>query len=175
VTIVVLPYDPGWPALAVAAIEELAAALPGALTALEHIGSTAVPGLAAKPIVDLMGATPDLDAVVAAEEWPLALGYRRLEMGMPGRLFYRGDRLGRRTHLHVVPEASWPTRNERLLRDHLRAHPEDVARYAALKRQLAASCATEDEYTRGKTTLVQELTDRARAALGLPLVPIWEE
>ena len=73
-----------------------------------------------------------------------------------------------------VTALSWPARNQRLLRDWLRAHPDDVARYADLKRALAAGGLSADDYTRAKTGLIQELTDRARAERGLPPAPVWE-
>jgi len=171
----VRPYDPAWPQAAAAAQTELLGRLPGLFTAIEHIGSTAVPGLAAKPIIDLMAAAADLDRIVAHDVALAELGYDRHDTGMPDRLFYRRDHRGLRYHLHVVPADSWATRNERLLRDYLRGHPGDVRRYAELKRQLAARHTDGDDYTRGKTELIQELTDRARADRGLPSVPVWEE
>ncbi|WP_053206388.1 GrpB family protein [Jiangella muralis] len=168
-------YDPAWPALAEAAADELRAALPGIFQELEHIGSTSVPGLAAKPIIDLMASVPALDAVTAREDALRALGYRRLDTGMTGRLFYPRDDAGRRTHhLHVVTADTWDTRNERLLRDYLRAHPDAADRYGALKRDLATRTEDSDEYTRAKTALVQELVDAARAGRGLPSVSVWE-
>jgi GrpB-like predicted nucleotidyltransferase (UPF0157 family) len=176
VTIDVRDYDPAWPSLAEAATEELHAALPGLFVSIEHIGSTSVPGLAAKPVIDLMAAVAELDTVPDRAGPTLSgLGYRLVDVGMPGRLFYPRERDGRRTHhLHLVTVASWPTRSQRIFRDHLRAHPEDLARYAALKRQLATQTDSGDDYTRAKTDLIQEITDRARAARGLPSVPIWE-
>jgi GrpB-like predicted nucleotidyltransferase (UPF0157 family) len=75
----------------------------------------------------------------------------------------------------VVPAHGFTTRNELLLRDYLRAHPADAARYAALKARIADVAASADEYTRAKTDLIQELTDAARAERGLPSVPVWEE
>jgi GrpB-like predicted nucleotidyltransferase (UPF0157 family) len=144
VPIEIADYDPHWPvtaaaAAAAAAAAELRRALPGLFTELEHVGSTSVPGLAAKPVIDLMAAVPALGAVTDREAALLALGYWRLDTGMPGRLFYPRDRDGRLAdHLHVVPAATWATRNELLLRDHLRGHPADARRYADLKRQLAA-------------------------------------
>ena len=76
----------------------------------------------------------------------------------------------------MVPADTWDTRNERLLRDHLRAHPDDARRYAAeLKQRLAAEHADGTEYTKAKTELIQELTDRVRADRGLPSAPVWEE
>jgi GrpB-like predicted nucleotidyltransferase (UPF0157 family) len=74
---------------------------------------------------------------------------------MPGRLFYYRDEDGQR--------------------DHLRAHPDDADRYAELKQRLAAEHTDGTEYTKAKTELIQELTDRARADRGLPPVSVWEE
>ena len=114
--------------------------------------------------------------MAAAEDALAGLGYRRFEVEMPGRLFYYRDKDGQRGYqLHMVPADSWDARNERLLRDHLRAHPDDARRYAELKQRLAAEHTDGTEYTRAKTELIQELTDRARADRGLPSVPVWEE
>jgi GrpB-like predicted nucleotidyltransferase (UPF0157 family) len=142
--------------------------------AIEHVGSTAVPGLPAKPVIDLMASVHGLGEVNdGALE---TLGYRRTPAGMPDRLFYRREDYDSTAyHLHVVTAASWPTRNERLLRDHLLAHPADRDRYAARKRELMAEFGPGVAYTRGKTRLIQELTDAARAERGLPSVPVWEE
>jgi GrpB-like predicted nucleotidyltransferase (UPF0157 family) len=172
----VVHYDAAWPDLAAAAQAELQAALPGLFLAIEHFGSTSVPGLAAKPVIDLMAATDDIDRVTQHDDALSELGYNRFDAGMPGRLFYVRDRDGRRSHhLHVVPARDFTTRNELLLRDYLRTHPGDAARYAALKQHLAGVAASGDEYTRAKTDLIQELTDAARAERGLPSVPVWEE
>jgi GrpB-like predicted nucleotidyltransferase (UPF0157 family) len=169
-------YDPAWAELAVRARTELQAAVPGLFADIEHIGSTSVPGLAAKPIIDVMATADSLEAVIAHDEQLLGLGYQRHDTGMPGRLFYSRDTDGRRTHhLHVVPAATFPQRNEVLLRDYLRRHPDEAARYADLKRGLAVSGAEGEDYTRAKTELIQQLTDRARAEVGLPSVPVWEE
>src|SRR4051794_21617943 len=100
-------------------------ALLGRFTVVEHVGSTAVPGLPAKPVIDLMAATVTLEAVIATDEVLHTLGYRRIETGMPERLFYRREGEPIAYHLHVVTLSSWDTRNERLLRDHLRQHPTD--------------------------------------------------
>jgi GrpB-like predicted nucleotidyltransferase (UPF0157 family) len=171
----VVPYDESWPARAAAAIAEIRSALAGLPLEIEHIGSTAVPGLAAKPIIDLMAAAPALDDVAARAGDLARIGFAAADNGMPGRLFFVRDDAGRRSHhLHVVAAASWPARSQRLLRDHLRDHPEDVRRYAELKRRLAGGGLGADAYTRAKTELIQELTDRARAARGLPPVPVWE-
>ncbi|MFD7817474.1 GrpB family protein [Streptomyces sp. NPDC059785] len=170
-------YDPRWPERAAAAIAELRDVLRETLTGIEHIGSTAVPGLAAKPVIDLMAAADDLAAVEARDRTlRAALGYRRHFNGMTDRLLYVRASDGRRTHiLHVVTTESRPTRNQRLLRDHLREHSRDAARYADLKRSPAAAGTVPAACTRAKTELVQELSDQARARLGLPSVPVREK
>ncbi|MGW6624450.1 GrpB family protein [Nocardia sp. NPDC055002] len=92
------------------------------------------------------------------------------------RLLYVRARCGIRTHiLHVVELASWPTFNQRLLRDYLRDHPQDVARYAQLEYAIADAGFAPGDYARAKTVLIQELTDRARAEHPLPPVPVWEK
>jgi GrpB-like predicted nucleotidyltransferase (UPF0157 family) len=142
--------------------------------AIEHVGSTAVPGLPAKPVIDLMASIHGLDEV--SDGTLETFGYRKVPTDMPDRLFYRREDYDSTAyHLHVVTSASWPTRNERLLRDHLLTHPADRDRYAALKRELMDEFGPGPEYTLGKTKLIQELTDAARAERGLPSVPVWEE
>lgn len=176
--IAITEYDPSWPEQGAAAGAELNDALPGLFRHVEHVGSTSVPGLVAKPVIDLMASVATLSDVTSGREAVLErLGYRLQETGMPERLFYyRESDPGRRTHhLHVVTADTWDTRNERLFRDHLRAHPQAAAEYGELKRRVAAE---EDDglaYTRRKTELIQRVVDRERAARGLPLVPVWEE
>jgi GrpB-like predicted nucleotidyltransferase (UPF0157 family) len=171
-TIVIAPYDERWPKLAEAAITELRAALPGKVRAAEHIGSTAVPGLAAKAIIDVMAAVDDLaevdDAALAA------LGYDRIETCMSRRLLYHRAH-GQQHNVHIVELATWETRKERIMRDHLRTHPDDARLYADAKRRLAASGLSGDDYGRAKTEIIQRIMDRAHDERGLPHEPVWEE
>ena len=172
----VVPYDASWPALAASAIASIRQVAAPSIAEIEHIGSTSVPGLAAKPTIDLMAATSSLPLFRRHDPALAGIGLVRYENSMTDRLLYAHDDGARRTHiLHVVTEASWPGRNQRMLRDYLREHSADAARYAALKYAVAASAMSAREYTKAKTSLIQELTDRARAALGLPSVPVWEK
>ncbi|GGO43375.1 hypothetical protein GCM10012287_06400 [Streptomyces daqingensis] len=177
-TVDIAEYDPSWPAQGGQACAELTEAVPGLFLDIEHVGSTSVPGLAAKPVIDLMASVATLDDVTADREASLErLGFRLQETGMPGRLFYfRSSDDGRRTHhLHVVTAGTWGTRNERLFRDHLLAHPRAAAEYAELKRRAAAEEDDGFAYTKRKTELIQRVVDDERAARGLPSVPVWEE
>jgi GrpB-like predicted nucleotidyltransferase (UPF0157 family) len=174
----VVEYDHSWRSQGIEARGELTDAVPGLFLEVEHVGSTSVPGLTAKPVIDLMASVTTLDDVTADREAVLErLGYRLQETGMPQRLFYyRATADGRRSHhLHIVTADTWDTRNERLFRDHLRSHPEVAAEYGELKRRAAAE---EDDglaYTKRKTELIQRAVDHERAARGLPIVPVWEE
>jgi GrpB-like predicted nucleotidyltransferase (UPF0157 family) len=174
----VVAYDPSWPDAYAAERARILAVAGAAFVEFEHIGSTSVAGLRAKPIIDMMVAVKrlaDAEALLA----PLAaLGYTLTPSGMRNRLFLRNyaGPDGRRFHLHIVERATWGERKERLFRDYLRAHPKDAAAYGALKDDLA-ECHPHDSlaYTKAKTALIQQIVDRARAEIGLPPSDVWED
>jgi GrpB-like predicted nucleotidyltransferase (UPF0157 family) len=134
-------YTPDWADRAGALIAALQAAAPGALVAVHHIGSTAVPGLAAKPVIDLLGETGDLALIAAARPALEGLGWRwRGENGVAGRRYFTRDDPetgARAAHLHVHatgdPMIAWHL----AFRDRLRAEPETAAVYEAEKRRCA--------------------------------------
>jgi len=107
--VVVVDYDPRWPAMASSAIAELRAAARGLFAEIEHIGSTAVPGLAAEPVIDLMAAVPSLGEVPGHGPALARIGFTPHENGMTGRLLYVRAPGGVRTHiLHIVASAGRP-------------------------------------------------------------------
>jgi GrpB-like predicted nucleotidyltransferase (UPF0157 family) len=174
--VIVVDYDPAWPAAYIAQRDAILAVDQGWVVAIEHFGSTSVPGLAAKPVIDIAVCVASLDHGRQLAEAVRPLGYELFESGMPGRLMLTRDEDGiRAQHLHVVPVDRWELMNERLLRDWLLAHPDDRDRYGAHKLELARGGVTGEAYTRAKTGLIQELVDAARAARGLPSVPVWED
>jgi GrpB-like predicted nucleotidyltransferase (UPF0157 family) len=122
----------------------VAAALGDVAVAIEHIGSTSVPGLAAKPIIDLdvaIRVEADLPAVIERLA-PLGYVYEG-DKGIPGRAAFIWPPHTPRHHLYVCPQDSLECRRHLLFRDYLRAHPEVCAAYAALKRDLAARYRTQ--------------------------------
>jgi GrpB-like predicted nucleotidyltransferase (UPF0157 family) len=172
---VLAEYDEAWAAQYAAMAVALRETFGDAVTELEHIGSTAVPGLVAKPVIDIAARAVSLE-VAAGKDLQLAdLGFWHEPAGPPGRRTYTKAQNGTLTHnLHVFPTEIWDTLNQRILRDHLRATPEAIRRYSELKRRLATEGLSGFDYTAAKTTLIQELTDDARRLRGLPSVPVWE-
>jgi GrpB-like predicted nucleotidyltransferase (UPF0157 family) len=159
-SVVIVPYDERWPAFYEAARAELAASL-GDAVAIEHVGSTAVPGLAGKPIVDIMVGVPSLAHGQPLVDAVVGLGYEYIAVTsppMPFRRFFRrhDERLApgfsrAGYHVHMVEQAHdfWPA--HLAFRDHLRANPDDAAAYERLKVELAERFSTERErYTDAK-------------------------
>lgn len=177
----VVPYDPRWPAL----FEAEAAALRDLIGAqwalrIEHIGSTAVPGLVAKPVIDLQIEVPDLSG--AREVLPALVAPRgyaaiwRSDRPAPWLMLARGysepaSPANQVYHAHLAG-AGHPIWERLAFRDWLRDHPDDAARYGALKQKLAASLRDDrDGYTAAKGAFVHELTSRAVKRGDPPLEP----
>lgn len=163
----VVPYDPSWPAAFESVRSELADVVPEALS-IDHVGSTSVPGLAAKPTVDVLLVVDDLAVVLARLDELAGIGFEhRPGSFAPGRrhLFYRRVVDGEPTHhLHVLPETSPEPDEYRLFRDFLRADPEAAARYAAAKLDLADRFGDERaRYVHAKEPVVEELLANARS------------
>lgn len=168
--IVVADYDPHWPILYARERELILKCTGQDLAAIEHIGSTSVPGLGAKPIIDIMAAVrslSDAERCIA----PLArIEYEyvpEFEDVMPERRYFRkGASRGKRiAHLHMVELESDFWRRHLLFRDFLRAHPEAAHQYYCLKKELALKFKTDREaYTDAKTAFIEDILKRARAS-----------
>ena len=162
----VTAYDPAWEAQAAQEARRVQAALGENCPVVYHIGSTSVPGLAAKPIIDIMPVVRSLGAVDGSRAALESLGYEYLgEFGIPGRRYMRkgGDE---RTHqVHVFAQGDTVNITRHLaFRDFLRAHPDVCAEYAALKRELAARYPYDiDAYCEGKEAFVRRFEAAALA------------
>lgn len=136
------PYTPQWIDRAEALIADLQTAAPGGFLALHHVGSTAVPGLSAKPVIDLLGEVESLTRIDAARSALAGLGWRwRGENGVAGRRYFTRDDPAtgeRAVHLHVHaagdPMIAWHL----AFRDRLRAEPATAAAYEGEKARCAA-------------------------------------
>jgi GrpB-like predicted nucleotidyltransferase (UPF0157 family) len=162
----ICPPDPGRAAQAAVEIDRLTAALrPWLVDGVEHVGSTSVPGLAAKPVIDLMASVEDLDRTVAGAGDQLAAhGWCYVPPGLDlwpwRRFFVLPDASGahRRAHLHLLPVGHPRWAEQLAFRDALRADATLVARYAQIKRRLAEQHGADREaYTQAKTDFVREV------------------
>lgn len=171
----VVPYNPTWPEIYATERARILSIAPEFLD-FEHIGSTAVPGLRAKPIIDMMASVKGLEDTDGLVQRLIELGYTLIDTGMRNRLFLRKYPSGeQKYHLHIVEQSTWDTRKERLMRDYLREHPNEAAAYGALKDELVDEYHNDsDGYTKAKTAFIQGVMDRARAMLGLPSEDVWE-
>ena len=156
-------YDPHWSEEFEMLRSRIALLLDELATAIEHVGSTAVPGLAAKPIIDidiLLRSVSDLPIVCTRLG---SLGYEhRGDLGVAGREAFRTPPGQFAHHLYVCPPGSQEYSRHIAFRDYLRSHPEDASAYAALKRNLAYEFATDREaYNQGKTEFVRLILHRA--------------
>jgi GrpB-like predicted nucleotidyltransferase (UPF0157 family) len=169
----IVAYDPDWPALYDAEAARLRDMFGPDLVATHHIGSTAVPNLPAKPIIDIMVVIRDIRGIGQFDAGMIGMGYRVrgecLEaFGTPGRFYFSKDIGGVRTYQVHVMQVGHPDIEEKLaFRDYLRAHPHEAAAYANLKQGLAAmNTQGIAEYIKGKDASVKALIQRAMAWTG---------
>lgn len=173
----IVEYDPQWPALFVAERDTLRALPDNPLIEIEHFGSTAVPGLAAKPVVDIMASVARLDDVEAFTRHLLTVGYAWVDVGFRERHFFvKSASEGTGFHLHLIPADAWVEKSERLFRDWLIAHQRVAEAYALLKTDLAERFATDVRgYTKAKSEFISAVVNDARAARGLPPeIDLWD-
>ncbi len=166
--IILRDYDPGWPSQFARHRDRIRTALGDRALAIEHIGSTSVPGLAAKPIIDVAVAVADVEEPGYALDL-VAAGYE-LRVREPGHRMFRTPDRG--AHIHVYSAGSQEIDDYLLLRERLRAHPEDRGRYESLKRALAdREWRDMNYYAEAKTPVIADILSRARAAGGQPPRP----
>ena len=162
-------HDPAWMRVFEQERDRLQSLLPGTFLAIEHIGSTAVAGLVAKPIVDLLAAVESLDDVDALIDRLCENGYttsREFNATISDRKWLMRWRDGHRTHhLHLVVADSSPWRDRLAFRDALRGDPALAQRYAALKSELATTHRDDREaYTDAKAAFVRAVVQGDREA-----------
>jgi GrpB-like predicted nucleotidyltransferase (UPF0157 family)/ribosomal protein S18 acetylase RimI-like enzyme len=161
----VIPYNSDWLAMFRQEAEEIAAILGKELLAIHHIGSTAIPGTSAKPIIDIMPLVRCIETVDAFNPQMVQLGYKpKGENTIPGRRFFtKGGDIHRSHHVHVYEPDNPEVARHLDFRDYLIAHPEIAQQYSRLKEDLARRFPYDiDKYTGGKASFVQEITCKAQ-------------
>jgi GrpB-like predicted nucleotidyltransferase (UPF0157 family) len=162
--IVVVPYDSQWPRRFEREAQALRKTLSGVLLDVRHVGSTAVPGLSAKPVIDILVVVRDLVALDERNPAMEALGYEpEGALFVPeSRFFSKGEPDARTSHLHAYALGHPEIDRHLDLCAYLAAHPTEAERYAALKAELAKDFRDDLlAYSRGKTPLLAELIERA--------------
>ena len=163
-TVVIVDYDPLWPTLFEEERARIELTIAAFSASIDHMGSTAVPGLCAKPIVDLL---VTVEAFGTPERYIPALGplgyvFRADPANTERHAFGKRDAQGRRPvpgyNLHIVQQGGREHWRTRAFRDYLRMHPEAAQEYGDLKRRLAVTYGSDrDAYTRAKTAFVRSI------------------
>ncbi len=161
----VAPYDPSWPTEFTAEADCIRAALAGVAVAVHHIGSTAIPGIFAKPIIDILLEVDDIQTLDAFSSALAELRYEaKGEFGIPGRYYFRkNDHKGTRTHqVHAFVHHSPHIERHLAFRDYLNAHADTAQAYSELKRSLVQSCNGDfDAYMDGKDAFIKDVEQKA--------------
>jgi GrpB-like predicted nucleotidyltransferase (UPF0157 family) len=159
--VVIVEYDPAWPSEFVRLRNRAKAALGDVAVAIEHVGSTAVPGLPAKDLIDMVVVVESDDDVNEAIARLQAIGYRaRGNLGVEGREAFWWPEGEKRHHLYVSPTTSAELHAQVAFRDRLRADPAVAREYVALKRNLAARHRNDRlAYTEAKTEFIDAVLE----------------
>jgi GrpB-like predicted nucleotidyltransferase (UPF0157 family) len=180
----VADYDASWPLRFEALKGEYSAALAQAgvdVLAIEHVGSTSVPGLAAKPIIDC-DIVVTAEQVTAVSDVLVGLGFRPLgELGIPERWAFEEPPRLNGTNTYVVVEGSLSLRNHLRLRDLLRTNPDLRNQYGAMKKDVGATVDSIEQYGQGKNAMIQQilaaagLSDDERRIIDAAQIPTRDE
>ncbi len=167
-SIEVVPYTPDWKHKFAQEAQQIAQALAPLIVALHHIGSTSIPGIYAKPIIDILVEVNDLAQVDRQTPAMTALGYQAMgEYGIPGRCYFRKETAtGQRTHhVHIFRRRSPEVLRHLVFRDYLIAHPAEAQAYSDLKRELVQQLSLDDieGYMDGKDRFIKLMEQRALA------------
>lgn len=160
----VVPYHSDWPEKFQAEARALAELFGDLLLSIHHFGSTAIPGISAKPIIDVLIIVSDVQAVDRLNDRLRARGYMPVgEYGIPGRrFFYKGTEDHRTHHLHVYEQGNPHILRHLAFRDYMCAHPYTAREYSRLKERLAQQFPEDmDSYIAGKNAFVKEQEQRA--------------
>jgi GrpB-like predicted nucleotidyltransferase (UPF0157 family) len=161
----ILPYRAEWPALFRAEADRLSGVLGEEMLAIHHIGSTAIPGISAKPIIDILVEVTDIAAVDRYSPALVEIGYTAHgEYGIPGRRFYtKGGDEARTHHLHIFQSGDPEIQRHLSFRDYMLAHPREARRYGLLKEELACKYPADiNGYMDGKDAFIREIDHCAK-------------
>ncbi|CAM5194692.1 hypothetical protein UACE39S_02278 [Ureibacillus acetophenoni] len=156
-------YSEKWPLMFLEEAEKLKGIFGHEVIDIYHIGSTSVPGLKAKPIIDMMPIVRDINEVDKFNEKMIEIGYNpKGENGIAGRRYFQKGGDHRTHHVHIYQSGSYEIRRHLTFRDYLRSHPEAKMSYGELKERLAQQFPYDiDSYIKGKEQLAREIEMKA--------------
>lgn len=161
----VVPHDPKWATAFNLEAAKIAVALGENVVKVHHIGSTSIPGIYAKSIIDVLVEVRNIDEVSNNNPAMKSLGYEAMgEFGISGRRFFRKDNVeGVRTHhIHVFETGSNQVKRHLAFRNYMTAHPEAAREYSELKRNLARQHPADiKSYMDGKDGFIEEIDEKA--------------
>jgi GrpB-like predicted nucleotidyltransferase (UPF0157 family) len=161
----VVPYNPDWPSLFKMEADRLGAILGQEAVAIHHIGSTAIPNIRAKPIIDILVEVQDIEKVDDFNTEMIRQGYRpQGEFGIPGRRFFiKGPDDARTHHIHVFQTGHPEVQRHLDFRDYMVTHPEEAQAYSRLKETLAQRFPEDIEgYVAGKDGFIKDIDRKAK-------------
>ncbi|QYA34001.1 GrpB family protein (plasmid) [Macrococcus psychrotolerans] len=159
----IAPYNPAWTNMFKNEAQALTEVLSAEIIGINHIGSTSVPNLYAKPIIDILITVKDISKLDNYNNMLAEMGYEAMgENGISGRRYFQKGRDDRTHHLHVYEIGNQHVHRHLAFKDYLINHPNEVEDYGQLKLKLTNdNNTTIDEYIRGKNDFVQALEERA--------------
>ena len=161
----VVPYNGDWPGLYQLEVVRLREVLGSEIVSTSHIGSTAIPDMSAKPVIDILLEVKNISKIDDYNDEMIGLGYNpRGELGIPGRRYFsREEPVDVRTHhIHAFQSGNIGIERHLAFRDYMIAHPDDARKYAQLKTNLAQEFRWDiDGYMDGKDPFVKEMEEKA--------------
>ncbi len=155
-------YDPNWPQVFEQECDLVGDALGDDMVEIQHIGSTSIPGLRAKPIIDLLAAVESFAPIAEYQRRLEPLGYHHHSHPEEDERIFFWKGTPRTHHLHIVEYATWEHQRHIIFRDYLRRHPELAQWYEQIKRELwLAFRNNRPAYTKGKTAFIKTIMARA--------------
>ncbi|WP_339293178.1 GrpB family protein [Paenibacillus sp. FSL W8-0187] len=161
--VIIEPYSDNWPSLFDELRAQIVTKIGSDVYRIDHIGSTAVVGLAAKPIIDIQISVRDLGNIESIISGLASIGYRyRLDNDDLTKRYFREAPGTRRTHIHVRQAGSWSEQFNLLFRDYLRTHEDDRDQYARTKYEIANRYRDQrEQYVEAKTEIVWDIIKKA--------------
>jgi GrpB-like predicted nucleotidyltransferase (UPF0157 family) len=158
-----VPYRPEWIKMYQDEAEKLEHIFGDHLIELHHIGSTSIPGIFAKPVIDVMAIVKDIELIDGLNDQFILSGYRpRGELEIAGRRYFGKSDF----HVHTYQIGNENIEKQLLFRDYLLKHPKEAQRYSELKKELAIKYPEQRKiYTEAKAPFVQEILNKSKAEL----------